>query len=837
MNTNVATHGIELNPERERLMRFAGLARRFMRAEGVWLFDETGRRFLDCYGQYGALALGHNHAAVKEALRGALDSNVPAMVQPYAPVHAEVLARELYALTGGHFSRCVFTTSGAETVEVAIKLARMRSGRPIVLSAAGSYHGKTMGALAASDRLDFSRQHHQPPHGFARVKYGDVDALAKFFEDHGHECAGFIVEPIQGERGVFEPPRGYLAAARRLCDQHGVALIADEIQTGLFRTGSAFACDHEHVAPDMLLMAKALGGGVFPLGACLVNATSWEPGFALTHSSTFANNNLASIVALAVLRELRKSAFQQNLANVAALLEAGFADLAHRYPQSVQAVRGRGLMRAIELREPHADAGYFLNYLHQQRLAAFLYASTIAENHGVLVLPVLNDSNVVRIAPPLVTRPEHITALLTGLDDTLHIWEGRSAHRVVRSLLQRPGPVESSPGHIGNQGPSTLRRIDLPHYRARVSHGIDYAFIIHPTTVDDILLNDPTFCELTVRELERYCDFSAQLPAGVVCHVPEIVSLRGNRVRGALIGLPLLPAQMADRGREDVITAIAAAVDLARDRGARVVGLGAYTSIYTRKGIAVIGRGPAITTGNLLTAGMTVKALQWVLQIRGMAVGDLCVGIVGARGSVGALVAQLIARDSPREILLIGNPQGDVRAIGRIADRLTCLGDASVATTRDLAMIEKCDVVVSASSSPRAILDDVYIRAGTIICDVARPYDASEALRSRRDITVIDAGLVQLPGTVGRIGIGNLQGYPAGVALACMSETILLALAEVTRDYGVGDDVGVEDVDTVLDLAVSHGFTLATQMLPSNAHSQGLTLSKPPNALSRLALA
>jgi acetylornithine/succinyldiaminopimelate/putrescine aminotransferase len=229
----------------------------------VWLFDANGRRLLDAYAQYGALALGHNHPAVKQTIIDALERCQPAMVQPYPAIAAAELARELYRLSNGHFSRCVFTTSGAETVEAAIKLVRMRSGRTLIVSAVGSYHGKTMGALAASDRLEFSLHHHQPASGFARVAYGDIAALAAFLGEHGHQTAGFIVEPIQGERGVFEPPRGYLKTARQLCEEHGVAFIADEIQTGLFRTGLAFACDMDAVAPDVLLIAKALGGGVF----------------------------------------------------------------------------------------------------------------------------------------------------------------------------------------------------------------------------------------------------------------------------------------------------------------------------------------------------------------------------------------------------------------------------------------------------------------------------------------------------------------------------------------------------------------------------------------------
>src|SRR5476651_1256635 len=387
MNQSELAAITEINPEREALMRFAGLDWRFVRGEGVWLFDEAGKRFLDAYAQYGVLALGHNPPAVTGALKRALEANMAAMVQPYAAVHAEALARELYALAGGHYSRCVFTTSGAEAIEAAIKLARLRTGRATILSAVDSYHGKTLGALSASERLDDSRQ--APPSGFARVSYGDAAALADFLDREWASCAAFLVEPIQGEGGVHEPPAGYLERARALCDEHGVLLIADEIQTGLYRAGHALALDAEGVVADIVCVAKALGGGIFPLGACLVTARAWDAGFALAHSSTFANNNLACIAGLAVVEEMRRPQFQANLAATSAQLDEGLAALARRFPASVEAVRGRGLMRGIELRAPVAEAGYFLGYLHQQGLCAYLFASVLARNHGVLVLPVL----------------------------------------------------------------------------------------------------------------------------------------------------------------------------------------------------------------------------------------------------------------------------------------------------------------------------------------------------------------------------------------------------------------------------------------------------------------
>src|SRR5262249_4248551 len=189
-------------------------------------------------------------------------------------------------------------------VEASIKLVRARTGRPIILSAHGSFHGKTLGALAATGQEHHALDFGPLPPGFERIPFGDAAALERRLRRDGERIAAVLLEPIQGRRGVSLPPACYLRAVRELCTRFGVALVLDEIQTGLGRTGRLFACEHEGVAPDVLLLAKALGGGLFPLGACLSSADFWDERFALRHSSTFANNNLACRAGCAVLDAL-----------------------------------------------------------------------------------------------------------------------------------------------------------------------------------------------------------------------------------------------------------------------------------------------------------------------------------------------------------------------------------------------------------------------------------------------------------------------------------------------------------------------------------------------------
>ena len=253
-----------------------GSDRTFVRGAGTRLFDHAGREYLDCWAQYGVLALGHNPPAVVAAVRDALAAGAPAFLQPYRAPHAEALAEELVRRAPPGIARCVFTNSGAETVEAAIKLTRVATGRTGVLSTEGGYHGSTYAAMAASGQPDYRNGFGPLPAGFDTVPYGDADALDARLARDGADIAAFIVEPIQGRRGAHAPPPGYLARARAACTRHGVALVADEIQTGLGRTGTLFACEREAIAPDVLLVAKALGGGLFPLGACLTSELAVE---------------------------------------------------------------------------------------------------------------------------------------------------------------------------------------------------------------------------------------------------------------------------------------------------------------------------------------------------------------------------------------------------------------------------------------------------------------------------------------------------------------------------------------------------------------------------------
>ena len=275
-----------------------------------------------------------------------------------------------------------------------------------------------------------------------------------------------------------------------------------------------------------------------------------------------------------------------------------------------------------------------------------------------------------------------------------------------------------------------------------------------------------------------------------------------------MIGVPQLPQEMARRGYRSVGYDIQRAVDLAARQGASIVGLGGYTTPYSRRGLEVVGRGPAITTGNSLTAGMATQAIVQTALHRGVRLSESTVAVVGAHGSIGTLCVELLARERPYRLVLIGRPGGSRAVLSKLAERLAYT-TIHVDIATDLSTLGDCDIVLSATGAGRPILPDDVFAPGAIVCDVARPPDTYPTLRARTDITFIEGGCVALPDPHTQFGIGNLGNLPAGVTLACLAETIVLSLAREKRDVGVGYDVPVQHVDHVMALTNKHGFYLA----------------------------
>jgi putrescine aminotransferase len=384
-----------VNPTQLALLRIGGFDTVEWEGCGAVLCDVNGRQYIDCLGGYGVFALGHAHPKVVEAVVEQA-RRLPLSSKTFLNKPLADLCERLAGLAPGDLRYSFLCNSGAEAVEAALKFARMATGRPGIVSTVGSYHGKTFGALSASGRDVYKAPFAPLVPGFVHVPFGDAAALEAAVSG---DTAAVILEPIQGENGIQVAPDGYLAAARRVCTERGALLILDEVQTGLGRTGKLFACEHWDVAPDLMTLAKALGGGVVPVGAVMGTPAVWDAVFRenpFLHTSTFGGGEIACAAALAALEITTGDDLPAQAAAKGRALLDGLREVQQDHPDLLADVRGLGLMIGVEFRD--ADVG---------KLAI---GSLV--NNGVIAAYTLNNPQVMRFEPPLIISEDQIAEVL-----------------------------------------------------------------------------------------------------------------------------------------------------------------------------------------------------------------------------------------------------------------------------------------------------------------------------------------------------------------------------------------------------------------------------------------
>ena len=430
-------HAETINPQFVRLLRTIGFDQRWARAEGAYLWDADGNRYLDVLGGFGMFNVGRNNPRVREALVEALELERPGSVQLGVDSLPALLAEELLRRAPGSVERVLFTSSGAESVEAALKLGRAATGRPRVLSVEHGFHGLTLGALSATADSAFTSRFAPLLPGFEKVPWNDLDALER--ELAREDVALFIVEPVQG-KGVNLPEDGYLQGAQALCRRHGTLLCVDEVQTGFGRTGRMLALEHWGLEPDLVTVAKSLSGGYVPVGALLMSAAVYDAVFdslpnAVSHGSTFAPNDLAMVAGLATLRELDEQALVERSARLGELLLERTRGLAERSPV-VREVRGLGLMWAIEFEEPNGGSrSWKMLERIQPGLFSQLVVVPLFRDHRILSQVAGHGLNVLKALPPLVVSEDDLDWFASALEETVARAE-KMPRALVRFALQ-----------------------------------------------------------------------------------------------------------------------------------------------------------------------------------------------------------------------------------------------------------------------------------------------------------------------------------------------------------------------------------------------------------------
>ncbi len=377
--------------------------------EGAYCYGINGEKFIDCLGGFGIYTCGHRNPEIMDVVKAQLDHQALHSQELLDPLRG-YLAKAVADITPGDLQQCFFTNGGAEAVEMALKLARIATGGRWFISTVGAFHGKSMGAISVGGKGTYRVPYTPMVQQIQHVRYGvaeDVENAIKNLQAVGEKVAGVILEPIQGEAGVIIPPEGYLAKVRKICDETGVALVFDEIQTGMGRTGTMFRCEAEGVTPDIMTFGKAFGGGILPITGIICKPKMWTQELIdnpwLLGSPTFGGNPLCCAAAIATIKYMLENDIPGVCKKKGEILKAGLESLAKKYPKLIYEVRGTGLMLAVEFHT--CEIGY--------ETSKGLFA------RGVMTAGTLVNAKTIRFEPTAVISEQDMKDVIERMDEAL----------------------------------------------------------------------------------------------------------------------------------------------------------------------------------------------------------------------------------------------------------------------------------------------------------------------------------------------------------------------------------------------------------------------------------
>ncbi|MCA9186829.1 MAG: amino acid adenylation domain-containing protein [Pirellulaceae bacterium] len=684
-----------VEPVKSELLGRVGLDIAYCRGQGMYLWDAEDTQYLDFVSQYGALPFGYNPREIWKAVAAVRRKRLPSVATNSLLESAGQLAAKLLECAPLGMEHVVFCNSGAEAMEVAIKLVRSATGRRRILAACQAFHGLTTGALSVTGEPEFRDGFGVDDVNVDHVPFGDSEAVRNALAAATDRYAAVIVEPIQGEAGILLPPAGYLTELRSLCDQHQVLLVFDEVQTGLGRTGRLFACQHEQVNPDVMTLAKALGGGLVPIGAVLCNRRAYSDRFGLRHSSTFAGNSLACQVGLASLQRLRDNgeALVRHVATTGRYLLERLQQVSITCAPLVRQVRGRGLMLAMEFDfDSLHDHDGLLPILVEQQMLIHLLVSYLLHGEGIRVAPSFMGRNVLRIQPALIAERQHcdrfcqameraLKLIATGRTDVLVAPLAGIRGREFRQRVAQTVPLSSAAGHRRTGTPAdrcakARVRVDATQQtngNSRVRNHAkvrNFGFIVHLAALSDLARFDPLLADFDVSQLQRLKKTLAEYADPFVIGRAEVASRLAvaGRVRGTFVMIPCTPAELVRMPRDESIGLVQQAVDLVAGESVEVIGLGGFSSVVTAGGLALDRRSlPPITSGNAFTVNAAVSLVREKCRERGVSPHESTAAVIGAAGQIGQAVA-IDLSGSFKRLVFIGRRSDSADASRRLRD-------------------------------------------------------------------------------------------------------------------------------------------------------------------------
>lgn len=420
---NYELHDKYVNRTFSKVLKTIGFDKCYKSAKGAYLYDADGNDYLDFLSGYGVFGMGRNHPVIAKAIKDAIDMDLPNMVQLDCALLSGLLAEALVKRAGGRRNAVFLCNSGTEANEGAIKFARAHTKRDRILSLSGGYHGLSYGSLSLTVNPHFQEGFGSMLPNVSCVKFNDIEALEK--ELKKEDVAAFIFEPVQG-KGVNYPSDDYFPQAQELCRKYGTLFIADEVQTGLGRTGKMFGFQHWNLDPDIITVAKALSGGYVPVAAFITTREIHQSAFSsldrcVVHSTTFGRNNLAMVAGLASLSVIDNEHLVERSAEMGAKLLARLNEIKEKH-EFIKEVRGKGLMIAIEFQEPKSllkKASWKALKLANDALFTQMIVSSLMDDHRILSQVASHSLDALKILPPFIIGDKEIDRFVNAIDETM----------------------------------------------------------------------------------------------------------------------------------------------------------------------------------------------------------------------------------------------------------------------------------------------------------------------------------------------------------------------------------------------------------------------------------
>ncbi|MGW1677384.1 aminotransferase class III-fold pyridoxal phosphate-dependent enzyme [Saccharopolyspora sp. NPDC002376] len=700
--------------------------------------------------------------------------------------------------------------------DVLDRIAQMRWADPMFLSLRNAFHGKTTGAGTLTHGANVPADLHVPgprhrrlddwtPRAVVTALDAELVEICSISVDTAgvpHSAARWLsplaacfVEPVQGESGVHEVPAETLAALRELADRHEAALVFDEIQCGMGRTGTFLASEGSGVVADYYLFSKSLGGGLAKISALLVDEDRYVPEFGRHHTSTFADDDFSSQIATAAVD--LAATYRERIVELGKLLRDRLSEVAQRWPDAIVEVRGRGLLIGVEFVLPQPDSGLMREVFDSESLG-YLIAGRLLHSHQIRVIPTLSAPTTVRIQPSALLEPADVDRIATAFEDVAGLL-AKGDYATLLEHLATPAATDWQPKqHV------PLPRRDRPAQDGGRRDGVPrVAFLANMDVPAKVWSLAPELAAWSEEQCAAALDrmWGELDPYEVARH--RIRSGSRGEVEVIMVAAPFTAAQavaalQAGHGawlRRTVLDA----VDLGVSLGAGVIGLGGHTSIVTNAARDVVEDDVRVTSGNSMTAACAHDLLQ--LQLAETGASERRVGLVGGIGNIGAVMAELVAPYC-ESLVLVGRP-GSARRLARVADRLGHLTDVSIA--EDLGALRDCPIVVTATNSadPVILPDHLAGDREVLVCDLAVPGDVHPAVMGLPNVTLVSGGRIGFP----REQAPHFPGItlPPGIAYSCMAETIMLGFDPATPSPSYGG-LSVAGVLAARELAVRHGF-------------------------------